>query len=161
VIALAKAKPRRADVRLRRFRQSAASCGELFQSLRDVQFVHVPYKGARPALIDLIGGQINMYFANILSAMVHVKAGDATGSCVTSSKQAVVARRCRRSRRRARGLRGVQLVWAPCPRGTTEAGDREALRERRSRYRSPDLASDDARRRAKCIASTPRNSRTS
>jgi len=91
LIALAKAKPKQLTF------GSAGACipphlaGELFQSLANVQFVHVPYKGSAPALTDLIGGQINMYFANILSAMVHVKAGRLRALGVTSAKRSIVA----------------------------------------------------------------------
>jgi tripartite-type tricarboxylate transporter receptor subunit TctC len=65
--------------------------GELFQYLAKVKLVHVPYKGSAPALADLIGGQINMYFSNILSAVPYVKAGRLRGLGVTSQKRSVVA----------------------------------------------------------------------
>ena len=65
--------------------------GELFQYLAKVKLVHVPYKGSAPALADLIGGQINMYFSNILSAVPFVKAGRLRGLGVTSEKRSVVA----------------------------------------------------------------------
>ena len=65
--------------------------GELFQSLGKVRFVHVPYKGSAPALADLIAGQINMYFSNILSAVPYVKAGRLRGLGVSSAKRSIVA----------------------------------------------------------------------
>jgi tripartite-type tricarboxylate transporter receptor subunit TctC len=63
---------------------------ELFQSLAKVQFVHVPYKGSSPALADLIGGQINLYFSNILSATPHVKSGRLRALGVTGAKRSAV-----------------------------------------------------------------------
>ncbi len=63
---------------------------ELFQLLAKVQFVHVPYKGSSPALIDLIGGQINVYFSNILSAVPHVKSGRLRALGVTGVKRSQV-----------------------------------------------------------------------
>jgi tripartite-type tricarboxylate transporter receptor subunit TctC len=63
---------------------------ELFQLLGKVQFVHVPYKGSTPALVDLLGGQINLYFSNILSAAPLVKSGKLRGLGVTSAKRSAV-----------------------------------------------------------------------
>ena len=65
--------------------------GELFQYLAKVRFVHIPYKGSAPALADLLGGQINMYFSNILSAVPYVKAKRLRGIGVTSTTRSVVA----------------------------------------------------------------------
>ena len=63
---------------------------ELFQLLAKVQFVVVPYKGSTPALVDLTGGQINLYFANVLSAAPLVKGGRLRALGVTSAKRSVV-----------------------------------------------------------------------
>ncbi len=47
----------------------------LFESLAGVSLVHVPYKGAAPALADLISGQVQLQFNNVVGALPHVKAG--------------------------------------------------------------------------------------
>jgi tripartite-type tricarboxylate transporter receptor subunit TctC len=49
--------------------------GELFTSMAKVDITHVPYKGNVPALTDLLGGQIQMMFATMPTALPHVKAG--------------------------------------------------------------------------------------
>ncbi len=49
--------------------------GELFKVLAQVDMVHVPYKGAAPAVADLLGGQIHLMFDNLASALPYVKAG--------------------------------------------------------------------------------------
>jgi len=48
---------------------------ELFKSLAGVQIVHVPYKGAAPAVADLLAGQVDLMFENIASALPHVRGG--------------------------------------------------------------------------------------
>jgi tripartite-type tricarboxylate transporter receptor subunit TctC len=57
---------------------------ELFKIMAGVNIVHVPYKGAGPAMIDLIGGQIQIMFAGTLSSLPHVKAGRIRALAVTS-----------------------------------------------------------------------------
>ena len=48
---------------------------ELFKSMTGTQLAHVPYKGAPPAMMDLLGGQVALTFATAPSAVPHVKAG--------------------------------------------------------------------------------------
>ena len=62
--------------------------GELFKSLTGAQITHVPYKGSAPALTDLIGGQVQIMFDNLPSALPHIKAGKLRAIAVTSTKRA-------------------------------------------------------------------------
>ena len=48
---------------------------EMFKSMTGIQMVHVPYKGAPPAMTDLLAGQVALTFATAPSAVPHVKAG--------------------------------------------------------------------------------------
>jgi tripartite-type tricarboxylate transporter receptor subunit TctC len=57
---------------------------ELFKIMTKIDIVHVPYKGTGPAMIDLIGGQIQMMFAGTLSSVAPVKAGRIRALAVTS-----------------------------------------------------------------------------
>ena len=61
--------------------------GELFKFNTGVNMVHVPYRGGGPALVDVLGGQIHINFANILSSLPHVKGGRLRGLAVTSAKR--------------------------------------------------------------------------
>ena len=58
--------------------------GELFKSMTGCDMVHVPYKGAGPALIDLIGGQVQVMFDNLPSSAGHIKSGRLRALAVTS-----------------------------------------------------------------------------
>ena len=49
--------------------------GELFRAGAGIEMTHVPYKGSNPALTDLIGGQVQLMFANVPGTLQHVKAG--------------------------------------------------------------------------------------
>ena len=58
--------------------------GELFKSMTGCDMVHVPYKGAGPALTDLMGGQVHVLFDNLPSSIGHIKAGKLRALAVTS-----------------------------------------------------------------------------
>jgi len=58
--------------------------GELFKSMTGCEMLHVPYKGAGPALTDLMGGQVHVLFDNLPSSIGHIKAGKLRALAVTS-----------------------------------------------------------------------------
>ncbi len=58
--------------------------GELFKSMTGTDMVHVPYKGAAPAMNDLLGGQIPMMFDSVPGVLQHIKAGKLRALGVTS-----------------------------------------------------------------------------
>jgi tripartite-type tricarboxylate transporter receptor subunit TctC len=61
--------------------------GEMFNSAASVKMTHVPYKGAAPALADLMGGQIQVVFTSLPSVGQHIKGGTLKGLAVTGSKR--------------------------------------------------------------------------
>jgi len=60
---------------------------ELFKLMTGTKMTHIPYKGAGPAAIDVIAGQIPIYFMNALQATPHIKAGRVRALAVTSGKR--------------------------------------------------------------------------
>ena len=62
--------------------------GELFNSLAGVKISHIPYKGAGPALTDLMGGQIDVMFDGMGSSAGHIKGGRIKAIAVASDKRA-------------------------------------------------------------------------
>ncbi|MCC7547839.1 MAG: tripartite tricarboxylate transporter substrate binding protein [Burkholderiales bacterium] len=63
--------------------------GALFEAAAGVRLVHVPYKGSAPALTDLLGGQVQLMFDNLPTALPHIQAGKLTALAVTSSTRAL------------------------------------------------------------------------
>lgn len=61
--------------------------GALFESAAQVDMVHVPYKGGGPALNDVIGGQVPLFFGNLASTLQHVQSGKLRALAVTSPKR--------------------------------------------------------------------------
>ncbi|WP_422845331.1 Bug family tripartite tricarboxylate transporter substrate binding protein [Acidovorax sp. M2(2025)] len=64
--------------------------GELFNSTLGVKLAHIPYRGAGPALNDLIGGQVNVMFDIVGSSLPHIQAGKLVPLAVTSSERTKV-----------------------------------------------------------------------
>ena len=58
--------------------------GELFKSVTGTYMVHFPYRGSGPALLDLIGGTMDLMFDNLPSALPHIKSGKLKALAVTS-----------------------------------------------------------------------------
>jgi tripartite-type tricarboxylate transporter receptor subunit TctC len=59
--------------------------GELFKAMTGVSMLHVPYRGAAPALTDLIGGQVQAMFVDMASSIEHVRTGRLRALAVTFS----------------------------------------------------------------------------
>lgn len=64
---------------------------ELLKSTMKIDIVHVPYKGAGPAMQDLIGGQVPMFFAGMPPAMPHVRSGKVRALAVTTKSRSSAA----------------------------------------------------------------------
>jgi tripartite-type tricarboxylate transporter receptor subunit TctC len=62
--------------------------GELFKIMAGVDIVHVPYRGGGPALVDLLGGQVQMMFGVITSSMEYIKAGKLRPLAVSTAMRA-------------------------------------------------------------------------
>jgi len=90
LIALARAKPGQLNFASAGVGTPPHLAGELFKSMAGVDMTHVPYKGGGPALNDLLGGQIGVYFSGISSALPYVKEGRLRGVAVTSAKRTAV-----------------------------------------------------------------------
>jgi tripartite-type tricarboxylate transporter receptor subunit TctC len=91
LVALAKARPNE-------LRHGSAGIGspshlgaELFKTMAGVRMVHIPYRGAGPALTDIMGGHIEVYFGTIVSVLPHVRSGRVRAIGLSSLKRASAA----------------------------------------------------------------------
>ena len=65
--------------------------GELFKVAAKLEIVHIPYKGAGPAVIDMVGGQVSMGFTALPSSIQHARSGKLRPIAVTSAKRSEAA----------------------------------------------------------------------
>ena len=84
-IAYAKANPGKINLASSGLGTVSHVAGELFKIMAGVDMLHVPYRGAAPALNDLIGGQVQVMILPIISSIEHIKAGRLRALAVTTT----------------------------------------------------------------------------
>lgn len=87
LIALAKAKPGSINYASSGSGSTAHLSSELFKRMAGVRMEHVPYKGAGPALTDLVGGQVQTMFTGVSSTLPYVKTGKLKALGVSSERR--------------------------------------------------------------------------
>ena len=87
LIALAKAKPDRMSFGSGGVGTTSHVTGEVFKAVTGVKIVHVPYKGGVLAVNDLLGGQIDLVFSDMVPAVPHVQSGRLRALAVTSEQR--------------------------------------------------------------------------
>ncbi len=90
LVALAKAKPGQLTFGSSGVGGTGHLAGVLFDTLAGTKLTHVPYKGGGPAMIELIGGQVNLVFATPPTAVPHIKSGKIRGLAVTTLKRSTI-----------------------------------------------------------------------
>ncbi|NJM44683.1 MAG: tripartite tricarboxylate transporter substrate binding protein [Brachymonas sp.] len=86
VIAAAKAAPDKLTYASQGNGTSAHLAGEMFANLGKVKLTHIPYRGAGPALTDLLGGQVDMMFATAAAASAQIAGGKLKALAITSEQ---------------------------------------------------------------------------
>jgi len=87
LIALAKARPGQLNYASGSTGSAGHLAGELFDTMAGVRMTHIPYKGAAPAVIDLIAGHVSLMFDNLASALPNIKAARVRALAVTTLKR--------------------------------------------------------------------------
>lgn len=86
-IAYAKANPGKVNMASSGVGTSVHLSGELFMAMTGIKMAHVPYRGAAPALNDLLAGQVDVIFDNLPSSIGHIKGGSLRALAVTTDKR--------------------------------------------------------------------------
>jgi tripartite-type tricarboxylate transporter receptor subunit TctC len=89
-IAYAKANPGKISMASAGIGSGPHVAGELFKMMAAVNTIHVPYRGQGPALTDLLGGQVQFYFAGIASSIQYLRAGKLRALAVTTATRSEV-----------------------------------------------------------------------
>jgi len=84
-IAYAKANPGRLNMASGGIGDPGHVAGELFKMMAGVNLVHVPYRGAGPAVIDLLGGQVDVMFNAVATSIEYIKTGKLRALAVTTA----------------------------------------------------------------------------
>ena len=84
VLRLAKAKPGTLAYASSGNGSAQHLAGALFESMAKVEMTHIPYRGGGPALNDVMGGQVPLFFANVASSLGHIQSGRLRALAVTS-----------------------------------------------------------------------------
>lgn len=91
IIAAAKAKPGQLSFASQGAGTSAHLAGELFKNLTNTDITHIPYRGAGPAITDLLGGQVDIMFATAAAVGTFVESGKLRALAVTTADRSPAA----------------------------------------------------------------------
>ena len=92
--------------------------GEMFKMMTGVNLVHVPYRGAAPALTDLIAGQVHIYFGPLLASVDHIKTGRLRVLAVTSLQRSEILPDVPTVHESVPGYEAAQSYGVGAPKGT-------------------------------------------
>src|SRR5204862_5117733 len=90
LIAYAKANPGKLNFASSGIGSTAHLTGELLKRSAGIEMTHIVYRGAGPALADVLGGQVDLMFASIVSSLPHAKSGKLRALAVTSARRSAV-----------------------------------------------------------------------
>jgi len=130
--------------------------GELFKQMTGSDMTHVPYKGAAPAVADLLAGRVQLMFDNLASALPNIQAGKVRALAVTTPKR--VAALPQLPTLDEAGLKGFDMsTWwgLMAPAGTPDAIVQRLAAEARKALESPEL-----KERWRAMGSEPPSART-
>ena len=95
--------------------------GELFKAMAGVDLTHVPYKGAGPALVDLIGGQVHVIFDNLPSSIEYIRGGKLRALGVTTARRSAALPDTPTVAETVAGYEASAWFGAGAPKGTPTA----------------------------------------
>jgi tripartite-type tricarboxylate transporter receptor subunit TctC len=150
LIAYAKANPGRINFGSPGVGSTGHLAGELFKAMAGVDLVHVPYRGAAPAMTDLIGGHVQVLFDSMVSVLPHVQAGRVRALAVTSKTRSPLLPDLPAIAETVPGYEAIIWFGVGVPRGTPPA-----VVARLNREINAGLASADMKEKFAKLGTTP------
>ena len=141
LITYAKANPRKLNYGSSGSGTTSHLGGEMFEWMAGVQMTHVPYKGSAPMLTDLLGGQLQLAFSSVPTALPHIKSGRLRPLAVTLRSRSTTLPELP-TVQEAAGLKGFEIsLWQGlvAPGGTPPAIVARLQQEIAASLRTPDL----------------------
>lgn len=128
---------------------------EMFAYMGGVKLTHIPYKGASPALIDVISGNTQLMVATVIASMGHIKSGRLKGVGVTSAKRASVLPNVPAISEAIPGFEALVSYFFLAPAGTPNEIVQQLSAESIKALKAPDTVERLAANSAEPVASTP------
>ncbi len=128
---------------------------EMFAYMGGVKLTHVPYKGASPALIDVIAGNTQLMVATVIASMGHIKSGRLKGIGVTSAKRATVLPNVPAISEAIPGFEALVSYFFLAPAGTPTDIIQQLSAESIKALKAPDTVERLAAASAEPVANTP------
>jgi tripartite-type tricarboxylate transporter receptor subunit TctC len=155
VIAIARERPGALAIASQGNGTSSHLSAELFKSMAGIDLLHVPYKGTAPAMTDLLGGQVELMFDNLITAMPHVKSGKLRLFGVGSNQRVAAFPDVPAISELLPGFRSETWMALVAPPGTpTAIGERLSAAVRRA-VREPDFKRFLTELQAEPVGNTP------
>jgi tripartite-type tricarboxylate transporter receptor subunit TctC len=155
VVAIARERPGALAIASQGNGTSSHLSAELFKSMAGIDLLHVPYKGTAPAMTDLLGGQVELMFDNLITAMPHVKSGKLRLFGVGSNQRVAAFPDVPAISELLPGFRSETWMALVAPPGTpTAIGERLSAAVRRA-VREPDFKRFLTELQAEPVGNTP------
>jgi tripartite-type tricarboxylate transporter receptor subunit TctC len=129
--------------------------GEMFKAMTGIDMKHVPYKGAGPATIDLIGGQVDVIFDNMPSIIGHIQSGSVRALGVTTAQRSPALPDVPAIGETVPGYEASAWFGASAPKGTPAAAIARLNREMNAALADPDMKAKLAKLGGVPIPGTP------
>lgn len=155
LIALAKAEPGKLNYGSSGVGATSHLAPELFKAMAGVEITHVPYRGAGPAMTDLIGGQVELMFDNVQTALPQIEAGKVKLLGVTSAERLSTMPNVPAIAETVKGYEALSFLALMAPKGIAAPIVAKANGIIQASFETPDIRSKLAALGVEFVAATP------
>lgn len=155
LVALAKREPGKLNYASSGTGATSHLAPELFKKLAEVDIAHIPYRGAGPAMTDLVGGKVQMMFDNLQSALPQIEAGHVKVLGVTSAERLASHPKVPAIGETVKGYEALSFLALVAPKGTPRPTIDVISRQIQTHLKAPALAATLAGIGVEPVESTP------